>query len=262
MDEAAITDDVVADDVLEELTNVIERLRALSAEHALPVDAAIDALSELLPASAFTESSKRRQEAAYRKALRRSLALQIIRELVFLAVLVPAITWSLAWGLGEIIRQAESWQRARSGMNYALAVIIGMAQPIGQAANLNPETTVGRVWSGICGIWALAMIGVIADYSGSLRIAQGQVRLLGRLFRADPQTRPWRQLGMLAFVALVLAPLYASLILIVFGLILAHLEGWAGANGVWYLLATFAGLPNPLVNNNPVRFLFVFVPYF
>ena len=165
-------------------------------------------------------------------------ARRILMELFSFFVLVPVALLVLTSALGGVLAVTEDWTWL-TGFQFVFSVQCGLANPLGQANNVNPVTDFGRLMTGLVAAYTLTFSGAIAsvfEWSHLIDMSMLPFRwLMCQLekcwsFVRYQKHRPWlfvtrEHRPVHALSILVSAFIFAPILLIVpcvlFGLILA-----------------------------------------
>jgi len=201
---------------------------------------------------------------------------QVAIELMWFFFVIPFLMGAVTILLGFLLAVVEDWSYL-TAVQYVISVQVGMASPIGNAANASPTTYSGMIFAYIISVWVLGFTGAITTVVGWSHVIDVVTRVgrvlgymlkkwvwrLGELFDRG-HTQPVRDLKAhrnelpvcitsITINVLFTAPAVILLVCLASGPGMAALEGWNWIDGLMYLLQDAAGLPNPLVAQTPTR---------
>lgn len=90
----------------------------------------------------------------------------ILKELVAFLAFLPGCLMVLNIVLGSILAAIEGWS-FHTGWQYCFSIQCGLAAPLGEANNVNPVTTMGRVWTSVVAAWTLGFAGALSELCSS-----------------------------------------------------------------------------------------------
>ena len=190
----------------------------------------------------------------------------------FVFVFIPITVMLMAAIFGLILAEVEGW-KIKDGFYYIISMLCGLPTPL---TEVDPDTDEGKLVDVIVALWALALAGTIIGVVGGLSVINRLVdaaESFGQRFKRaarkavtgsdeeapasageDGEEKPVSlTLNVLTFLIFifVIIPIVIILVAVLFGFILAEVEGWKIKDGFYYIISMLCGLPNPLTDVTP-----------
>jgi len=171
---------------------------------------------------------------------RRRHYLELAGMLAVFLILFPIIPVTIAVVFGGILAWAES-EDFVDGFLYVASNVLGMAEPL---TEFNPTDPIGAIIDVYVSVVAILCFGIVINIVNVFQMPHA----INQGIENMGITHPF-------FVALVacgfIIPLCFALVGVVFGSILASLEGWSVIDGILYIYGTILGLGTPLTSVVP-----------
>ena len=190
----------------------------------------------------------------------------------FVFVFIPITVMLMGAIFGLILAEVEGW-KIKDGFYYIISMLCGLPTPL---TEVDPDTDEGKLVDVIVALWALALAGTIIGVVGGLSVINRLVdaaESFGQRFKRaarkavtgsdeeapaaageDGEEKPvsltLNVLTFLVFIFIVI-PIVIILVAVLFGFILAEVEGWKIKDGFYYIISMLCGLPNPLTDVTP-----------
>jgi len=190
----------------------------------------------------------------------------------FVFVFIPITVMLMGAIFGFILAEVEGW-KIKDGFYYIISMLCGLPTPL---TEVDPDTDEGKLVDVIVALWALALAGTIIGVVGGLSVINRLVdaaESFGQRFKRaarkamtgsdeeapasageDGEEKPVSlTLNVLTFLIFifVIIPIVIILVAVLFGFILAEVEGWKIKDGFYYIISMLCGLPNPLTDVTP-----------
>ena len=190
----------------------------------------------------------------------------------FVFIFIPITVMLMGAFFGAILAEVEGW-KIKDGFYYIISMLCGLPTPL---TEVDPDTDEGKLVDVIVALWALALAGTIIGVVGGLSVINRLVdaaESFGQRFKRaarkavtgsdeeapaaagdDGEEKPvslaLNILTFLVFIFIVI-PIVIILVAVIFGFILAEVEGWKIKDGFYYIISMLCGLPNPLTDVTP-----------
>ena len=190
----------------------------------------------------------------------------------FVFVFIPVVVMLMGAIFGLILAEVEGWT-IKDGFYYIISMLCGLPTPL---TEVDPDTDEGKLVDVIVALWALALAGTIIGVVGGLSVINRLVdaaESFGQRFKRaarkavtgsdeeapasageDGEEKPVSHtLNVLTFLIFIfiIIPIVIILVAVLFGFILAEVEGWKIKDGFFYIISMLCGLPNPLTDVSP-----------
>lgn len=239
--------------LLQELQMILRHLEQL--QHKVDVQSAIENLqAAVVQAKEKGEGASQdgtvKEKDVRKKVKKASVLKAALQETLLLWVVFPGLVMLACAVLGAILAGVEHWPW-RTGWQYVVSITCGLANPLGNAANVSPTTEVGMISAGVCGMWTIGLTGVISGWASDTTVVAILSAAIRRFCQAEDR-HPCRSMLALVLSLFVFSPIALGAFVMVLGCVLSKFEEWPWSDGAYYILANVAGLPNPLVSNTPI----------
>ena len=190
----------------------------------------------------------------------------------FVFIFIPITVMLMGAFFGAILAEVEGW-KIKDGFYYIISMLCGLPTPL---TEVDPDTDEGKLVDVIVALWALALAGTIIGVVGGLSVINRLVdaaESFGQRFKRaarkavtgsdeeapaaageDGEEKPvslaLNILTFLVFIFIVI-PIVIILVAVIFGFILAEVEGWKIKDGFYYIISMLCGLPNALTDVTP-----------
>ena len=190
----------------------------------------------------------------------------------FVFIFIPITVMLMGAFFGAILAEVEGW-KVKDGFYYIISMLCGLPTPL---TEVDPDTDEGKLVDVIVALWALALAGTIIGVVGGLSVINRLVdaaESFGQRFKRaarkavtgsdeeapaaagdDGEEKPvslaLNILTFLVFIFIVI-PIVIILVAVIFGFILAEVEGWKIKDGFYYIISMLCGLPNALTDVTP-----------
>ena len=190
----------------------------------------------------------------------------------FVFIFIPITVIRGGAFFGAILAEVEGW-KIKDGFYYIISMLCGLPTPL---TEVDPDTDEGKLVDVIVALWALALAGTIIGVVGGLSVINRLVdaaESFGQRFKRaakkavtgsdeeapaaageDGEEKPvslaLNILTFLVFIFIVI-PIVIILVAVIFGFILAEVEGWKIKDGFYYIISMLCGLPNALTDVTP-----------
>ena len=190
----------------------------------------------------------------------------------FVFIFIPITVMLMGAFFGAILAEVEGW-KIKDGFYYIISMLCGLPTPL---TEVDPDTDEGKLVDVIVALWALALAGTIIGVVGGLSVINRLVdaaESFGQRFKRaarkavtgsdeeapaaageDGEEKPvslaLNILTFLVFIFIVI-PIVIILVAVIFGFILAEVEGWNIKDGFYYIISMLCGLPNALTDVTP-----------
>ena len=190
----------------------------------------------------------------------------------FVFIFIPITVMLMGAFFGAILAEVEGW-KVKEGFYYIISMLCGLPTPL---TEVDPDTDEGKLVDVIVALWALALAGTIIGVVGGLSVINRLVdaaESFGQRFKRaarkavtgsdeeapaaageDGEEKPvslaLNILTFLVFIFIVI-PIVIILVAVIFGFILAEVEGWKIKDGFYYIISMLCGLPNALTDVTP-----------
>ena len=190
----------------------------------------------------------------------------------FVFVFIPITVMLMGAIFGFILAEVEGWT-IKDGFYYIISMLCGLPTPLTEA---DPDTDEGKLVDVVVALWALALAGTIIGVVGGLSVINRLIdaaESFGQRFKRaarkavtgsdeeapasageDGEEKPVSlTLNVLTFLTFIfiIIPIVIILVAVLFGFILAEVEGWTIKDGFYYIISMLCGLPNPLTDVTP-----------
>ena len=190
----------------------------------------------------------------------------------FVFIFIPITVMLMGAFFGAILAEVEGW-KIKDGFYYIISMLCGLPTPL---TEVDPDTDEGKLVDVIVALWALALAGTIIGVVGGLSVINRLVdaaESFGQRFKRaarkavtgsdeeapaasgeDGEEKPVSlALNILTFLVFIfiIIPIVIILVAVIFGFILAEVEGWKIKDGFYYIISMLCGLPNALTDVTP-----------
>ena len=190
----------------------------------------------------------------------------------FVFIFIPITVMLMGAFFGAILAEVEGW-KIKDGFYYIISMLCGLPTPL---TEVDPDTDEGKLVDVIVALWALALAGTIIGVVGGLSVINRLVdaaESFGQRFKRaakkavtgsdeeapaaageDGEEKPVSlALNILTFLVFmfIVIPIVIILVAVIFGFILAEVEGWKIKDGFYYIISMLCGLPNALTDVTP-----------
>jgi len=180
----------------------------------------------------------------------RSYYHSVLAEFILMVIIFPGLILLACVVLGGFLAVFEDWSWS-VGFEFIVTITCGLATPIGQSNNFNLTSHGGKFCGGIMGMWAIALNGLVVGWASDTKVVNFSIGRITGLFGGSTENALHKAAAILICIFLV-SPALLLVFVFGFGALLAFIESWRTHVGGYYLLASVAGLPNPLTSENPV----------
>ena len=190
----------------------------------------------------------------------------------FVFVFIPITVMIMGIVFGFILAEVEGWS-VKDGFYYIISMLCGLPTPL---TEVDPDTDEGKIVDIVVALWALALAGTIIGVVGGLSVINRLVdaaESFGQRFKraarkavtgsdeeapasadqTEEEKKVSTTLNVLTFMVFifVVIPIVIIVVALLFGFILAEVEGWSIKDGFYYIISMLCGLPNPLTDVTP-----------
>ena len=190
----------------------------------------------------------------------------------FVFIFIPITVMLMGAFFGAILAEVEGW-KIKDGFYYIISMLCGLPTPL---TEVDPDTDEGKLVDVIVALWALALAGTIIGVVGGLSVINRLVdaaESFGQRFKRaarkavtgadeeapaaageDGEEKPVSlALNIFTFLVFIfiIIPIVIILVAVIFGFILAEVEGWKIKDGFYYIISMLCGLPNALTDVTP-----------